>query len=45
MGEEIAADLPHRERYLRLNHRLARGFLDAHLEWLEAAEGELQDGR
>jgi PadR family transcriptional regulator, regulatory protein AphA len=45
LGEEIAAGLPHRERYLRLNHRLARAFLDAHLEWLEAVESELEDRR
>ncbi|HEY1357663.1 MAG TPA: PadR family transcriptional regulator [Thermoleophilaceae bacterium] len=45
VGESIAAELPHRERYLRINHRLARAFLDAHLEWLEQAERELKDGR
>jgi hypothetical protein len=38
---EIAATLPEREPFLRINHRLARAFLRAHLDWLEAAEHEL----
>ena len=40
-AEAVAADLPHRERYLRLNHRLARRLVEAHREWLEEVEGEL----
>ena len=44
-GEEIAATLPHRERYLRLVHELGRGILRAHEEWLESVERELQRGR
>jgi DNA-binding PadR family transcriptional regulator len=40
-AEEIAATLPEREPFLRINQRLARSFLRAHLEWLEAAEREL----
>jgi hypothetical protein len=40
-AEEIAGTLPHRERYLRINHALARSLVDAHREWLDAAEAEL----
>jgi DNA-binding PadR family transcriptional regulator len=40
-AEEVAAGLPHRERYLRLNHRLARRIVAAHREWLEEAERDL----
>jgi hypothetical protein len=35
------SQLPHRERALRLNRRLAERILDAHLEWLDAVEDEL----
>jgi len=41
VGEAVAATLPHRERYLLLNHRLARRILDAHLEWLDEVEAAL----
>ncbi len=37
-SEARAADLPHREGYLRLVHSLGRRILDAHEEWLEEAE-------
>jgi hypothetical protein len=37
----VAPTLPHRERYLRLNHRLARKLVVAHLEWLDEVELEL----
>ena len=30
-AEAVASTLPHRERYLRLVHKLGRGLLDAHL--------------
>ena len=40
-GEAEAGRLPHRERYLRLNHRLGRRVLDAHREWLAEVEREL----
>jgi PadR family transcriptional regulator, regulatory protein AphA len=40
-ADAVAGDLPHRERYLRLNHRLARRVLEAHREWLDDAEREL----
>ena len=43
-AEAEAARLPHRERYLRLNHRLARRLVDAHREWLAEAERELGGG-
>jgi PadR family transcriptional regulator, regulatory protein AphA len=43
-AEEEAARLPHRERALRLNHRLARRILDAHRDWLDEVERELRDG-
>jgi PadR family transcriptional regulator AphA len=41
-AEEIAATLPHRERYLRLVHRLGRALLDAHERWLDDVERELR---
>jgi PadR family transcriptional regulator, regulatory protein AphA len=44
-ADAVAGDLPHRERYLRLNHRLARRILDAHRDWLAEAERELADDR
>jgi DNA-binding PadR family transcriptional regulator len=40
-GEEIAAGLPHRERYLRLNTRLSRRILKAFSEWLDEVDREL----
>jgi len=40
-AEAVAAGLPHRARYLLLNHRLARRLVRAHREWLEEAEREL----
>lgn len=40
-GEEVSSTLPHRERALLLNHRLARRLLDAHVEWLDEVEREL----
>ncbi len=40
-AEEVAATLPHRERYLLLSHRLARRILHVFLEWLDEVEREL----
>jgi DNA-binding PadR family transcriptional regulator len=40
-AERIAGEIPHRERYLRLNHRLARRIVQAHADWLDEVEGEL----
>jgi PadR family transcriptional regulator, regulatory protein AphA len=40
-AEVIARGLPHRERYLMLNHRLARRIVAAHREWLDDAERTL----
>lgn len=40
-AEQRLAGLPHRERYLRLNHRLARRILQAHVDWLADVEREL----
>jgi DNA-binding PadR family transcriptional regulator len=40
-ARDEAAALPHRERYLRLNHRLSGRILDAFAEWLEEVEDEL----
>jgi PadR family transcriptional regulator AphA len=40
-AEAIAATLPHRQRYLLLNHRLARRIVEAHLDWLDEIEREL----
>ena len=41
VADEVAATLPHREKYLRLNHRLARRVLDAYGDWLDDVEREL----
>jgi DNA-binding PadR family transcriptional regulator len=41
-GEAVAATLPHRERYLLLVHKLGRGLLHAHEEWLDDVERELR---
>src|SRR5919107_2324550 len=43
-ADEEARRLPHRERHLLLNHRLARRIVDAHREWLAEAERELGGG-
>jgi DNA-binding PadR family transcriptional regulator len=43
-GRRLAADLPHRERYLLLNHRLATRVLQAHLQWVDEVEAELGRG-
>lgn len=40
-GDERAASVPHRERYLRLNHRLGRRIVQAHEDWLDEVEREL----
>jgi PadR family transcriptional regulator AphA len=40
-AELEAAALPHRERYLRLNHQLSRRILAAFTDWLDAVEAEL----
>jgi len=40
-ADRIAGELPRRERYLRLNHRLARQIVQAHADWLDEVEREL----
>jgi DNA-binding PadR family transcriptional regulator len=40
-AEEIAHTIPQKERYLLLNHALARRIVDAHAEWLDEVEREL----
>jgi DNA-binding PadR family transcriptional regulator len=40
-AEQIAATLPHRERYLELVHRLGRELLRVHSEWADEVEREL----
>jgi len=42
---ERAKTLPHRERYLRLVHRLGALMLDAHEQWLEDVRDELSSPR
>ena len=42
VAEEAAKQLPHRERYLMMGHRLSRRLLAAHLEWLDEIERELE---
>jgi DNA-binding PadR family transcriptional regulator len=40
-ADEAARTLPHREKYLLLNHRLAGRVLDAYERWLDEIELEL----
>jgi DNA-binding PadR family transcriptional regulator len=40
-AEAIAHTIPRRERYLLLNHKLARRVVEAHAEWLDEVEREL----
>jgi PadR family transcriptional regulator, regulatory protein AphA len=40
-AKERAGALPHREKYLRLVHRLGDLLLDAHEQWLDEVEREL----
>jgi hypothetical protein len=41
VAEAMARTIPHKERYLLLNHALARRIVDAHSEWLDEVEREL----
>jgi DNA-binding PadR family transcriptional regulator len=41
VAEAVATTLPHRERNLRLVHRLGRALLRAHADWLDEVEREL----
>jgi DNA-binding PadR family transcriptional regulator len=41
VADAVARTLPHRERYLLLNHGLARQIVQAHADWLDAVESEL----
>jgi PadR family transcriptional regulator, regulatory protein AphA len=43
-AEAIAATIPSREKYLLLNHRLARRIVQAHADWLDDVERELPLG-
>jgi DNA-binding PadR family transcriptional regulator len=40
-AQAVAETLPHRRKYLALNHRLARRLLEVHLEWVDDVEREL----
>ena len=40
-GEAVAETLPHRKKYLLLNHRLSRRLLAAFAEWVDEVEREL----
>lgn len=42
VAEAVAETLPHRKKYLLLNHRLARRLLQAHLDWIDEVERELR---
>jgi hypothetical protein len=44
VAEATAASLPHRERYLLLNHRLARRLVAAHRAWVDDVESQLAPG-
>lgn len=44
--DEMEAQLdrvPHRKRYLRLNHRYARALIALHRDWVSAVERELSE--
>jgi DNA-binding PadR family transcriptional regulator len=41
-AERVAASYPHREKYLLLNHSLARAILRAYSRWLDDVERELE---
>jgi DNA-binding PadR family transcriptional regulator len=41
VAEAMAHAIPHRERYLLLNHRLSRRIVQAHADWLDEVEREL----
>ena len=45
VAEAMAHVIPHRERYLLLNHRLARRVVEVHADWLDQVERELASGR
>lgn len=40
-AERAAAEIPHRDRYLQLSHRLPRKLLTAHREWIAEVREEL----
>jgi hypothetical protein len=40
-ADEAAETLPHRAKYLKLNHRLSRQVLAAYEQWLDEIEREL----
>ena len=40
-ADGAAASVPHRARYLRLNHALARRIVEAHRAWIGDVEREL----
>src|SRR5919201_1684731 len=40
-AEEVAKTYPHRQKYLLLNHRLARAILNTYSEWLDEVERKL----
>ncbi len=40
-AEQIAAQLPHREKYLRLNLDFLRGLFQLHRDWIDRVEREL----
>jgi DNA-binding PadR family transcriptional regulator len=41
-AEQVVTTLPHRERYLRLVHRLGRELVRVHAEWADEVERELR---
>lgn len=43
-SERVAATLPHRERYLKHSQALARRLVEAHREWLDDVERDLDSG-
>jgi len=40
-ADAAAAEVPHRARYLRLSHALARSIIEAHSTWIDQVEREL----
>ena len=45
VADATARAIPHREKYLHINHRLARRLVSAHRDWIAEVERELGDGR
>jgi DNA-binding PadR family transcriptional regulator len=45
IAEDVAQSLPHRRKYLLLNHKLAREIVRVYADWLDRVEEELDDNK